>query len=243
VVNRIRRAAMAWLLPWRCTLCGNPGMPGLDLCAACRADLPWNTSACPGCARPLPAGASAWRCGACLSHPPAWDIAFSALHYALPVDALVQQLKFHGRLARARLLGELLAQALQSERHTPWPAALIPVPLHPNRLRERGFNQARELALPLARHFAIPLRDDLARRIRATAPQVGLTAAARARNLRGAFAIDGAPPAHVALIDDVLTTGSTLTAMSLALRAAGSMQIEVWTPARSTPEHAPAQTR
>jgi ComF family protein len=156
---------------------------------------------------------------------------------------MVQQLKFHGRLARARLLGALLAQALQSDRHTPWPAALIPVPLHPSRLRERGFNQARELALPLARHLAIPLRDDLVRRIRATAPQVGLTAVARARNLRGAFAIDGVPPAHVALIDDVLTTGSTLTAMSLALRAAGSMQIEVWTPARSAPEHAPTQTR
>lgn len=243
MVNWIRRGAVAWLLPWRCTLCGNPGMPGLDLCVDCRRDLPWNTSACPGCARPLPAGAADSRCGACLSHPPAWDIAFSALHYALPVDGLVQQLKFHGRLARARLLGELLAQALQSERRTPWPAALIPVPLHPSRLKERGFNQARELALPLARRFAIPLRDDLARRVRATAPQVGLDAATRARNLRGAFAIAGTPPAHVALIDDVLTTGSTLTAMSLALRAAGSTQIEVWTPARSTPEHAPTQTR
>jgi ComF family protein len=218
-------------------------MPGLDLCAACRADLPWNTSACLGCARPLPAGASAWRCGACLSHPPAWDLAFSALHYALPVDTLVQQLKFQGRLARARLLGELLAQALQSERHTPWPAALIPVPLHPSRLRERGFNQARELALPLARHYAIPLREDIVRRIRPTAPQVGLTAAARARNLRGAFTIDGVPPAHVALIDDVLTTGSTLTAISLALRAAGSTQIEVWTLARSDPGYTSAQTR
>jgi len=72
---------------------------------------------------------------------------------------------------------------------------------------------------------------------------VGLTAAARARNLRGAFAIDHAPPAHVALVDDVLTTGSTLTAMRLALRAAGSTQIEVWTLARSNPAQAPTQTR
>jgi len=237
MVDRARRLATRWLLPWRCTLCGAVGLPDLDLCAACHADLPWNTSACPGCARPMPQGAADWRCGSCLAHPPAWDGAFSTLRYALPVDTLIQQLKFQGRLARARLLGDLMAATLTSSRRTPWPEALIPVPLHPARLRERGFNQARELALHLARLPGVRLCDDLARRTRATPPQVGLTAAARARNLRGAFAVDGAPPDHVALIDDVLTTGGTLTALSLALRAAGASRIEVWTVARSAPDH------
>jgi len=241
MVDRARRLAAQWLLPWRCTLCGAAGLPGLDLCAACHADLPWNVSACPGCAQPMPPGAADWRCGRCLAHPPAWDGAFSALRYALPVDALIQQLKFQGRLARARLLGDLMATALAASRRTPWPEALIPVPLHPARLRARGFNQARELALHLTPLPGLRLRDDLARRTRATPPQVGLTAAARARNLRGAFAVDGAPPDHVALIDDVLTTGGTLTALSLALRAAGASRIEVWTVARSAPD--PQETR
>ncbi|HXF08063.1 MAG TPA: ComF family protein [Candidatus Acidoferrales bacterium] len=241
MVDRARRWAARWLLPWRCTLCGAAGLPGLDLCTACHADLPWNLPSCPGCAQPMPPGTSDWRCGSCLAHPPAWDAAFSPLRYALPVDTLIQQLKFQGQLARARLLGDLMAATLASSRRTPWPKALIPVPLHPTRLRERGFNQARELALRLARLPGVRLCDDLARRTRATPPQVGLTAAARARNLRGAFAVDGAVPDHVALIDDVLTTGGTLTALSLALRAAGASRIEVWTVARSAPD--PQETR
>ncbi|HBG30416.1 MAG TPA: amidophosphoribosyltransferase [Gammaproteobacteria bacterium] len=225
------------LLPWCCTLCGQAGLPGLDLCAACHAELPWSRSACPGCAAPLPEGAGAWRCGACLNRPPVWDGAFSALHYAPPIDRLIQELKFHGRLSRGRLLGDLLTQALTAARHTPWPETLIPVPLHRARLKERGFNQSRELALRLSHRLGITLGDSWVERIQPTQPQIGLSAAARRRNLRDAFAVRGKPPAHVAILDDVLTTGSTVAALSTALRAADVTRIEVWTVARSAPDH------
>lgn len=215
-----------------CLLCGSPAKE-LDLCAHCHPELPWNRHACAICAYPLPAGtAPGARCGACLQKTPSYDAAFSLFRYDYPVDRLLLALKFHRQLPAGRLLGQLLADALTA-RETPLPAAVIPVPLHPARLRERGFNQAAELARPLGRTLNRPVRTDLVRRIRPTRIQSRLDARERRRNVRGAFSIQAPPPRHVAILDDVVTTGSTVAELARTLRKAGVERIDVWSLARA----------
>jgi len=171
-------------------------------------------------------------CGRCGDRPP-FAATRAAYLYAPPLDRLVQELKFAGRLGHARLLGELLAAHLQAV-GTPPPEMVIPVPLHPRRLRTRGYNQARELARPVARRLDVPLCAHAARRLRDTAAQSDLDAAARRRNVRGAFAVDaGVAGRRVALVDDVVTTGNTVTELARALVAAGAERVEVWCLARA----------
>ncbi len=223
-----RLATLLW--PPRCLLCGEPGRQDRDLCRRCGDALPWNRRACLRCALPLPASESA--CGHCLRHPPLVDETHAALVYAFPVDRLLPRLKFHADLACGRLLSQLMIEAFAA---LPRPDALIPLPLHRHRLRARGYDQALELARPLARAFALPLMDDALIRRRGTPPQSRLDAAARRRNLRGAFAVAStAPlPAHVAVIDDVVTTGATLHAAAQALRRGGVRRVDAWVCART----------
>ena len=214
------------LLPPRCLLCGAAGEAGLDLCRDCRVALPWQRSACARCALPLAEAATL--CGACQRKPPGFDAAWAAFAYAPPLDRLLPRFKFHADLAAGALLSRLMAEA-------PPPVAvdaLLPVPLHRGRLRERGFNQAMELARPLARGLGLPLGPDLLRRVRATPAQTTLDGAARRRNLREAFVAPGPVPARVRLIDDVRTTGTTLAASSEALKRAGAQWVGCWVAAR-----------
>lgn len=225
-INSVR----LWLYPPTCLLCGAPGAAGLDLCPGCLRALPWNLSACRSCAAPLPMPGT---CGQCLSHPPAFDAALTPLLYRPPLDWLVQGFKFNQRLAPGRLLGELLARHVERQ-VSAMPELIVPVPLHPARLRERGYNQALELARPLARQFGIPLAPGLARRTRATATQSLLGAEERRRNVRGAFElIQPLTVRHVAIIDDVIATGSTVGELARLLRRAGAERIEVWAVARA----------
>lgn len=216
------------LLSPRCLVCHQPGADGLDLCPACRAALPWHRPACPHCALPTPAGEV---CGHCLRKPPPLQASVAVFEYGFPLDRLVPRLKFHQDLAAGRLLAALMHPALQAAER---PQALVPVPLHPTRLRERGYDQALELARPLARALRLPLRAGLLERVRATTPQSALDAATRAGNLRGAFhaRAGAALPAHVALVDDVMTTGATLHAAARALRRAGVARVDAWVCAR-----------
>src|SRR5690606_36802438 len=156
----------------------------------------------------------------------------AAFVYAAPLDRLLPRFKFHHDLAAGRLLSQLMAQGLAGAER---PQALLPVPLHRARLRQRGYDQALELARPLASAIRIPLLPDALRRERATAPQSRLDAAHRQRNLRGAFAVAPAArlPAHVALVDDVMTTGATLYAAAIALRRAGVARVDAWVCARA----------
>ena len=213
----------------RCLLCGESGDAGRDLCRACAATLPWNRSACARCALPLAIAADA--CGHCLRHPPPIASTRAAFVYGFPVDRLLPRLKFHDGLGAGRLLSGLMAEALADADR---PDALMPVPLHRARLRQRGYDQALELAKPLARELRLPLRDGLLHRRKATAPQSRLDARARRRNLRSAFEVRPSPtlPAHVALFDDVMTTGATLHAAALALRRAGVQRVDAWICAR-----------
>ncbi|MFT3761699.1 MAG: ComF family protein [Pseudoxanthomonas sp.] len=218
-----------WLLPPRCLLCAEAGADGRDLCRACAAALPWNRSACLHCALPL---TTAGICGQCLRQPPPLTETHAVFVYGFPLDRLAPRFKFHRDLAAGRLLAGLMAEACAA---LPRPDALAPVPLHRRRLRRRGYDQALELAKPLSRALGIPLQADLLSRRRATAPQSELDAAARRRNLRDAFAVAaGRPlPRHVALVDDVMTTGATLHAAARALLGAGVARVDAWVCARA----------
>lgn len=223
-------AAAAWrLYPPTCVLCGGSGLPGRDLCAVCRDDLPYNEPACETCARPI---ALAGVCGACQRRPPPFDAALAALRYAPPVDWLVRRFKFDGRLSCGVALAELMAGAIM-EAGLELPGAIVPVPLHRARLRSRGFDQARELARVLSGRLETPARDDLLRRIRPTAEQSGLDAAKRHGNVRRAFQLAKHPPAHVALVDDVMTTTSTAAECARELKRAGCERVQVWVAARA----------
>jgi ComF family protein len=218
------------LWPAHCLACTEAVAPGgRDLCLACVLGLPWNRCACLRCGLPLPMPAAA--CGHCQRRPPHLAETHAVFRYEAPLDRLLPRLKFHEDLAAGRLCAELMAEALAGVSR---PDALIPLPLHRRRLRARGFDQTLELARPLARALALPLRDDLLTRVRETAPQSRLDAAARRRNLRGAFTVRPgiALPAHVALIDDVMTTGATLHAAADALRRAGVARVDAWVCAR-----------
>lgn len=222
------RKAVRSVFPPRCLLCGETGANGRDLCLACTAALPWNASACLRCALPLPTPAT---CGACLQKPPPMAETHAAFVYGFPLDRLVPRLKFHNDLAAGRLLSGLMAEALGA---LPRPAALVPVPLHHARLGRRGYDQALELAAPLARRLRIPLLADTLQRTRATSPQSELDAVARQRNLRRAFAVrpHASLPDHVVLIDDVMTTGATLEAAAKTLLRAGASRVDAWVCAR-----------
>lgn len=218
------------LLPASCLLCGVRSGRVRDLCAACERDLPIHGHACRRCAMPLPASGNT--CGRCLRLPPPHDALRSAFTYRYPLDALIQQFKFHGNHPAGRVLGDLFAEHLAPP--SPLPDCLLPVPLHVKRLRERGFNQSLLLAQALSMRLRVPLAADLVIRQRETAVQSGMNARARRRNVRDAFALaDGRLPTHVAIVDDVVTTGSTTAEIAALLRRAGVERIEVWTLARA----------
>lgn len=217
------------LLPPRCLVCGETGSAGRDLCAACRTDLPWNHRACRRCALPL--ATTAAQCGACQQSPPPQASARAAFLYRPPLDRLLPRFKFHADLAAGRLLAGLMTEAFAD---APRPQALVPVPLHASRLRERGYDQALELARPLARAFGLPLLAGALHRVRVTAAQSELDAEARRHNVRSAFsAVATGLPDHVALVDDVMTTGATLAECARVLQRAGVARVDLWVAARA----------
>ena len=208
------------LLPRECFLCVAPS--GEDfLCPACLDNLPhMPAECCPVCALPTP---SASVCGACLKRPPNFDATRAVFRYEFPIDRLVQSLKYAHRLASADFLGGILA------RHAPAlrPDLLLPVPLSPQRLAERGFNQALEIARHLERNMDIALETRGVRRRVDTAPQAALPWKERAKNIRHAFESDlDLAGRKVLVVDDVMTTGATLNELAGMLRACGAARVE-----------------
>jgi ComF family protein len=225
------------VLPPRCLLCRAPATQARGLCSACHADMPRNLCCCCRCALPLEHPAD--ECGACLRQPPPFAGAWAPFRYAHPLDLLEARFKFRRDLAVGRVLSELMIEAARTNMAVALPERLYCVPLHPDRLRERGYNQALELAKPLGQALGLPLDSTSLVRLRSTRAQTGLDAKQRRRNLHGAFAMkaDARPADHVAILDDVMTTGTTLRECAKVLRKAGAVRVDVWALAR-----APART-
>jgi ComF family protein len=199
------------------------------LCTGCDADLShYRAPACPVCALPTPGGQT---CGACLQHPPAFDRTLAAFSYHFPIDRLLHAFKYSGNLALTEILAKPLA--LLATNH-PKPDLLMPMPLHPGRLRERGFNQSLEIARPISRWLDIPLTADASQRTRNTPTQAGLKLKERRRNVRGAFACDlDLCGKKIAVLDDVMTTGATLNEISRILKNRGASEVNAWVVART----------
>ena len=171
-------------------------------------------------------------CGACIAHPPAFTRTLAPFRYEEPVKHLIHALKFNRKLYIARVLGELMADhyAQQDAR----PDIIIPVPLHAGRLRERGFNQALELARRVATRLRIPINLHACVRTRGTAAQSDLPAAQRAKNIKGAFELrERLHVRRVAIVDDVMTTGATVDELAGVLTAGGVEDVQIWVCARA----------
>ncbi len=228
---RLLRRLEREFAPKHCVFCNvHTEPPERFVCNGCDADLPRIGAACPGCALPvavdLPAGV---RCAACQSAPPLWSHAFAPLEYAFPVDAAIKAMKFRRRLDYLPAFNdELAAVRLPADIDS-----VVPVPLHRWRRLRRGFNQAEELARPIAKRLAVPLHTAVRRRL-ATASQAGLDAAARRQNLKSAFrAVEVRPARHALLVDDVITTGETLRGVAKVLLENGVEKVSVLALARS----------
>ena len=224
------------LYPPRCLLCISSGLGDSDLCQHCHQSLPFNQTACAVCALPLPPNTVEGAvCGRCQKKAPLFDEAFSVFSYEQPVIWLIQQLKFNEKLAHARLLGELLSasnciEQIQADEDI----CILPVPLFKKRLRQRGFNQSIELARALSKKTGWPMELHCVQRVRETSAQTGLDAKARRKNIRGAFeVVESFLQKHVVIVDDVVTTGSTVNELSRVLKKSGVKRITVLSLARA----------
>lgn len=217
-----------WVFPRHCIVCSCECT--CFLCDLCKIALPYLEHACPQCAMPTPPQAEEnILCGKCVSHHQLLDRVFCAYLYKWPIDFCIKQFKFHQNNLCGRMLVSYVAQlSLQWHR----PQALVPIPLHGKRLRERGFDQALIIARGLARCHQLPCLDHL-RRMRFGPPQSRLHACERNKNMQHAFVATRALPKHVALVDDVMTTGATLRSAAHCLRQAGVDRIDAWVCART----------
>lgn len=221
---------MRWRLPGPCFLCGATQWE--TVCAACWNDLPKPRRPCAQCGQEFLAPDEVERCGECSSAQRYFDQSFALLRYEMPVETLIVAAKFHRNLNLLTFLGQRLA-ARAGE--WPRPDGLIPVPMHPTGLRERGFNQSLLLARTVARDLALPLAEDGARCVKAKQRQSSLRGAARWKNTRGVFAPHQFPETwrHVALVDDVMTTGATVHELAKAVRKRGVEEVSIWCCARA----------
>lgn len=226
------RKMLTLLLPATCVLCGDRAIEPFNLCPGCLGDLPRMHAACSRCATPLPYPDI---CAQCTMSPPVFRYALAAFRYLDPLNTLIQQLKFQKVLIIAPTLGNLLrirveqAGVLDSE-------CILPVPLHPRRLRQRGFNQSAEIAKIVASGTNIPIRPFWVRRNRDTPSQSGMhNVQARHRNVRGAFSASSrlARYRRVAIVDDVVTTGATAAELARAILARGVESVDLWCIARA----------
>jgi len=229
----IVRQLAAAIMPAACLLCGSAGGERRHgLCPGCLQDLPVTGQSCCRCGAALPETGTG-TCGRCLARPPPFDYTVSAFAYHYPVDHLIHGLKYRQWLAVCRALAPVLIRRLRAEGQAS-PEALLPVPLHHRRLLRRGYNQAREIARLLGRELEIPLAGNMALRRRPTPEQARLSLPARRRNIRGAFALRQPPGyRHLAIVDDVMTSGATVGELARVLRHGGVERIDVWVLART----------
>jgi ComF family protein len=232
-VNNWVHIIQDYLLPPTCILCGNKGFGSLDICEICCQRLPRNNLCCYRCAEIFTAAiAVPALCGRCLSETPAFDETYAPFIHQEEIRHLITGLKFGAQFKNARLLGSLLAKYVDKAAEKP--DCIIPVPLHKSRYHQRGYNQALEIARTVSLSLKIPIDYSSCLRHKNTPHQTGLSAKKRRQNLRRAFSVVKPVPAkHVAILDDVMTTGSTVNALAAELRKAGVSRVDVWVCARA----------
>lgn len=229
--NWIKKIALS-LLPTNCPLCGMKSHHA-GCCQACEMDLPWLNHACARCGYSLAFDSPA--CGRCLKRLPPYDNTVALFRYESPIDYLILAVKFNKNLAYARIIGEMMSKKIQAH-YDPdhMPDIILPVPLHPERLKERGFNQALEIARPISKKLNIPLSINDCVRVIETKPQATVSADKRKQNIKNAFTLTRTINAkHIAIFDDVVTTGSTVAEITRVLKKHGVQQVDIWCCART----------
>ena len=238
----LAKKLLSALFPSRCLLCQKTvnqqaENTALEICPECYKALPHNTASCIQCALPLADDQlDDVLCGRCIKKTPAFDYAYSPLRYEDDVIRLMHQLKFNEKITSSRTLGEMMLQLLKGKvtQENIKPDCLLPVPLHPARLRQRGFNQSIEIARVISKKLNIPIEYDAIRRNRSTTSQMGLDAKARRKNIKGAFSVKHKLNArHVLIVDDVMTTGSTVNELAKTLKRNGVKHVGVLSFARA----------
>lgn len=230
--QKITSITQWWQLPSICVLCHHYHRNRYAVCLACAGSLSRIKDACKRCRLPLADGGTS-ECGYCIKEKPAFDQVLSAWSFEEPLRTLLHQFKYREALFLGRFMAQLMKDALPE---TPYrPDCLVPVPMHPQRLRQRGFNQATELAKLLAKELNIPVKSKLCKKIVNTEAQVLLDGKKRRQNLQKVFLAKPNHYQHVTLVDDLLTTGGTANALAIALKEQGVARVDVWCVAR-TPE-------
>ncbi len=228
--QKIASIAQMLRLPSLCVLCNHYHQSHGLVCTECTALLKPLGPACQYCALPLPAG-NFMVCGQCCKKRPYFDQAITAYRFEEPLRTLVHDFKYRDGLYLRNFLATSMLQAMPTDIHKT--QCLLPVPMHPKRLRQRGFNQAVELAKHLARTLNLPCDLSYCHKILNTAPQAELNGKQRQQNLRGAFNVSPHPYKHITLIDDLLTTGSTANELARLLKNKGALRVDVWCCARA----------
>ncbi|MDH3378281.1 MAG: ComF family protein [Gammaproteobacteria bacterium] len=221
---------LEYVFPRYCCLCGDPTTSTTNFCHGCLDDLPWVENACPRCATPLQGPGV---CGVCQRSAPFYTRSIAALRYSWPVNRIVHAMKYQGQLDAVDTLAALMALKIEGQ-IARIPQQLIPVPLHPRRLRTRGFNQSLELARRLANRFQVIANSESVIRRVDTRPQTDFDGERRRRNMRDAFLATGSIYCkHVAIVDDVMTSGATCDELAKTLVGAGAIEVDVWAVARA----------
>lgn len=218
-----------YVLPTCCILCKERHQNPNNLCSDCLKNLPWKTASFIRCASTLTHKNDCMLCGYCIQATPIISNTHALFDYAEPINVLINQLKFSHRLAVAKCLGILWAQKLLQEESIQKPNYIIPVPLHYKRLRERTFNQAIEITRPISQALKIPIVTTGISRKKNTKAQAMLSRKERAKNIKGAFTVTrNLTGSHVVIIDDVITTGNTITTLANEVKKAGASRIDAW---------------
>lgn len=221
-----------WLLPSRCVIRDKPSEQ-LDLSSELVASWPVPESVCSCCCEPCSEASAGSVCGTCLLNPPAFDRTQVGFYFDAELVALLHAFKYGHQMAYGRILADLLSSRLEASNID----ALVAVPIHPLRRRERGFNQAEQIAMPLAKALRIPLIRGAVKRVKNTPSQTHLNKSQRQRNLKRAFAVEAerfSGVRRIALIDDVITTGATMQQLAQAIKAdTGIDYVESWAVAKT----------
>jgi len=218
-------------------LCSSHEGGATGLCQPCLQSLPWHNAAqCPQCGL-LSDGLA---CGSCLRSQPSFDATQALFSYDYPLDRLLQHYKYRQSLHLAGTFASLFISKLSgtSIRQAPKPDLIIPMPMHGERLKQRGFNQALEIARLISKNTQIKLDYTACQRTRLTPPQASLPLKERIKNMRGVFKCEkNLQGLNIALVDDVMTTGASLNELAKTLKQAGAAHVECWVIARTLPNH------